>query len=222
MSLSASLTGKLGYFAPKFIEKDINGAKIRFYAVRVPMVAELLAMSGPLAGALTTLFSSDKNLRAIKSKEKRIVDGANNASQTDSESESPAIPLETLKYREEQQKQAVQTLVSVLTGKDSNNILARFVADSMREEFPNGAVIQDVLDFWNRLDIDFVMMFVAGALEANAAVIRPFLGKVGLSLRAEATEAVREKLGSMLALKQPSQPEPATTVSTSSEPSSSS
>jgi len=111
----------------------------------------------------------------------------------------------------------------VLTGKDSTNILARFVCDSMRDEFPQGAVIQDVLEFWNGLDIDYAMLLIAGALEANAAVIRPFLGKAGLNLRAEATDALREKLGSVIAFKpQPPPSVPATTPSTSAEPSSSS
>jgi hypothetical protein len=223
VALSASLTGKLGFFRAKFIEKDLAGTKIKFYAVRVPMVAELLAMSGPLATALTSLFSSDRGYRAVKQKENRVVDGNNNATQVVSESESPALPLETIKYQEQQKREAVTTLIDVLTGKDSNNILARFVCDSMRDEFPQGAVIQDVLEFWNGLDIDYAMLLVAGALEANAAVIRPFLGKAGLNLRAEAASALSDKLGSLLALKQPaSPPVPATTPSISSEPSSSS
>jgi len=223
VSLSASLTGKLGFFRPKFIEREINGTKLKFYAVRVPMVAELLALSGPLAGAITSLFQSDRSYRSSKSKENRLVDPSTGANQTVTEISSDALSLDAIKYQESQRREAMETIVGVLSGKDSNNLLARFVCDSMRDEFPQGAVIQDVLEFWNALDIDYAMLLIAGALEANAAVIRPFLGKAGLNLRAEATDALKEKLGSVLALKPlPAPSAPATTPSISAEPSSSS
>lgn len=221
MSLSASLTGKLGYLAPRSIERNIKGQTFKFFAVRVPMVAELLALSGPIAQAFTTIFSGDRSLRAIKQKENRVVDPGSGANQTVTESESPALPLETLKYRDAQQKEAISSVIETLVGPKSRNLLGRFVADSMREEFPQGPLEQDVAEFFARLDIGFAIEFLQGALEANAHVIRPFLARAGLNLRGEALDALRDRLAPVLALKS-SSPQPAseTTPSTSAEPSS--
>jgi hypothetical protein len=221
VALSASLTGKLGFLAPKSIERDINGAKFKFYAVRVPMVAELLALSGPIATAVSTIFASDNTSRAVK-QESTTIKLPEGGEQVIVKSDSPQTPLDVIQYHDNERRAAMERLVSTIVGKDSRNLLARFIADSMRDE---NIAAGDVETFWNALDIDVAMQFLAGALEANATVIRPFLGKAALNLRGEALLAtVREKVAPVLQLSgspKSAPPVSETTPSTSDAPSSS-
>ena len=220
MPLSPVTEGKLGFLAPKSIERDINGSKWRFFAVRVPMVAELLSLSGPVAAALATLFSTGKDLRAIKSKEVTIRT-PEGATQTTTEQESPAAPLDVVKHREAATQDAIRGLIDTLVGEKSQNILARFVMDSLRQDFVARPDQAEIDAFWNRLDLDVIAQMIAGALEANAQVIRPFLAKAGLNLRGEALDALRDRLVPGLKLVK-AQSESATMPTTSVEPSSSS
>jgi hypothetical protein len=223
MALSPETIGRLGFLAPRSIEREIGNVKWRFYAVRVPMVAELLTLSGPVATSLTTLFGGGKELRPLKSKQQDIItrDGDR---QTVVDSEQAAASLEAMKYRDDAQRTAVTTLVDTLVGPKSQNILARFVMDSLRGDFPATPTQKDIDDFWNQLDLDVIFQFVAGALEANAQVIRPFLAKAGLNLQSEALSVLRAKVAPVLNLppRPPAVPESATTLPTSDEPSSSS
>jgi hypothetical protein len=222
MALGSDLRGKLGFLAPRSVEREIGGVRWTFYAVRVPMVAELLSLSGPIATAVSTLFSNDNASRALKTKQNEVITSDGNR-QVITENERPSVSLEMVKHQEEQKKEAIATLTSTLLGPASQDILARFVMDSLRSDFKASPSKDDINEFWNGLDLDVIFQFVAGALEANAQVIRPFLAKAGLNLRAEAMSALREKVG--LPGSQPSPTslsESVTTLPISAEPSSSS
>jgi hypothetical protein len=185
VALSNALKDKLGFLGKKSVEKDIGGSKFRFYACRVPMIAELLACSGPIAEAITTLFTGMKEARSARSISKTIKDPTSGAEQITVDNDLPAATIEMLKFQDDRRAGAIKQLAETFAAKGSDSLLARFVVDSMREDFGPGTEDKDIEAFWNQLDVDSVFQFFAGALEANAEVIRPFLKKVGLNLQAE-------------------------------------
>lgn len=213
MALPPALASKLGFLKRKPIQKVIGETTFAFYPFRTSMLAEILSLSGPIAKAMTMLLQGDRAMRDIESKSVTNDDKRAGFSQTVIDTKTPAASLEHLKARAAERAEAIDMLVKAATG----DLLARMVADSMRDDFPAGTAPEHVREFWDSLDFDSAMAMLSGAMEANAAVIRPFLPKGVSSLREEAGEALRRAVQERLR-GAPTEPEPEATPSLSMVP----
>lgn len=222
MALSRAVLDKLSFLSPKFVQKDIGGKTWKFFAFRTPMLHELLSLSKPIARAVATLLSGERGLRGVKSKTVTTDDRRSGLAQTVTDTETPAMTLEHMTARRTERDSAIDELVGVVTA-DGRNLLGRVIVDSLREDFPGRTSDEDVAEFWSSLDLATATQMLAGVMEANADVIRPFLGKAGLNLREEALarikQAAAERLATVLPLttaaakdETPNQPTPSPTT----------
>ena len=173
--------------------KAIGGREFLFYAFRPPMVAELLGLGATLSSSIATFMDKGEGDRGFKSRTINTDDTAGKAEQ--SESEHLPASLDVIKFRAEQRSNAIKSFTEALIGKESRNLLARIVCDSMRDEFDEGGAAQeDVEEFWNSLDLGLAAEFVSGAMEANVSVIRPLVERVGLNWRSELQAALSQAI----------------------------
>jgi hypothetical protein len=164
--------GIKSFLTPDFIEREINGQPLRFYAASVAMVLQLRAVAKPILSAIAALASDSFK----KSSQETVRDGKGGERQFVTV-EPSAITLEAYKVVADRRQKAIVELVESLMRPENLDIFARLAADSLREEYAR-PVAADALAVFKDVDVPTAAKIVQGIVEANASVFAPFVGKI--------------------------------------------
>lgn len=174
-----------GFLSPKNIEHEVQGELQNFYPLSTKVLFRLRGLTGPLAGAISTLFEDGEKDQGQVHREFSASDGEGGGAET----QILPITPELAQMRTSSRERAVRALIDAITDTKNKIIIGLIVCDSMRDVFPRGMTDDDVCEFVDddELTMDVVVEMVTGVVKANKRVFGPLGDKVS-GMMGKATE----------------------------------
>lgn len=155
-----------------FVERDVQGVKMRFYPNRLRALSEIRDISKPVATAINTLLSGgDRDMSSV-------VEETNDEAEQfyNQKVSTEALSKEMAEYRNASRNDAIEVLIDTLCDQHNQVLLGRLWMDSLQDEFPydkkrSSADVEEWLfgddEDYNGLDLPIMVDICAGWLAAN-------------------------------------------------------
>lgn len=172
------------FISPRFIERDVNGKTIRFYAISPFTLGKVRKPLSKLVRAISVVMSGGKEDRG------HVVEdfGEGESFAGRRFTQNPINP-DLAKIRTEQRAEALEEAVSTLLDDQHRIAVAELIAGSMRDDFERRPKAQDLEDFMEQVDLPTLVELVTGVFASNTKVFGDF-GSVGKLLRDRVAEAL--------------------------------
>lgn len=180
------------YLAPPFhvltIGPEGDKTEMKFYAVTVSTAFKLREIAGDLGKGLASFFGSMESKANTK---QEIIEDGEGSSQRKIES-TPNIELE--QYRIEEQKKAIQNLLTLFMSDEARTVLGLIIISSLRDEFPPGASDNpEPMEYVDALPATLLPQMLMGVMLANKEVFGP-LAKRGEEAFDQLKELLDQKM----------------------------
>jgi uncharacterized membrane protein len=164
------------YLTPQFVEQEVNGKSLKFYAVSFGAAAKLRSIGKPLAKALSTLFGGVGQETGMKTTKRTHVSQEGDTGNEVVEEFTPIAPaLAEIKVRE--RERAFADAIESIMDPASMAVVAELVMDCLRDDCPRNPDKKTVTEFTSKLDLRAFVQLLKGVGAANKDVLDPLLGQ---------------------------------------------
>ena len=162
---------KLDFLTAPFVEHDVCGKPMRFYAISVSRIAEVRGALEPITAALVSIFATMRNDKDATTVQ-RSFPGAGGVS---NEFTVESIKPELVSAKADKLAKDAGKIFAAMT--DHRNIVmsAIIIMDSLRDEFPRDFKEADAREFVSQPNVTLPVLveLLTGVARANAAVFGP-------------------------------------------------
>lgn len=174
------------FLNPEYVEHEVNGEELKFFAISVRSLAKLRDVAKPLVQSLQVILSSNEEDSSVLSK--------SNDRSGEQIFNRQAHDPEVARLRSNEREKAFNRLVDVLTDAKGMESLAVLVMDSLRENYERPIKDKDAKEMVGKIDLSVWVELLIGLAKANKRVFSPFL-PAGLEKQAkDALGALPERL----------------------------
>lgn len=168
---------KLSFLGERYEEYEIDGERIKFYALSTRKLFKLRKIAGPISKAIAAFFDDRSKDTETGSKEFHSKDENGNPV-IGEEYVARAVSPELVDLRVRQRGEAIESLIEALTGEDNSRLIAEMIFDSAREIFPRNPNQKDLDDFLDHIDAGQLAEFVTGMFHGNRKAFGPLADRV--------------------------------------------
>lgn len=167
----------LCYSTPTYYEHPVNKKTQKFYPVSVGLLFELKRTAANAGKAISTIFATTVN-------DKKTIDSTETNPSGAMQRTVVIEPVELgiIKFRDEQRANAWANTLDAFTDKETLNLIANIIMDSMQEVFPrdgdgniNGPTPEE---FLKATKLPTLVQMVVGVVKGNKDVLGPLASKV--------------------------------------------
>jgi hypothetical protein len=183
----------LAFLNPKFIEKEINGSTLRFYAIPLAILFRLTDGAAPILSNLMPLFQDTSKDAGRTHKTFNTEEGEGGGA-----SEYLPISVDLARYRDNRLQSTIEAALKALSAEPTRALLGEVIMSSLRDVFPRtkGALTpESVKEFINNPDLDVTttVALFTGTMEASKGMLGP-LGETAASFLRVAKVGVEKAL----------------------------
>lgn len=168
---------KLSFLGERYEEYEIDGERIKFYALSTRKLFKLRKIAGPISKAIAAFFDDRSKDTETGQKEFSSKDEHGNPVHGD-EYVSRAIDPGLVELRVKQKGEAVESLIEALTGEENSRLIAEMIFDSAREVFPRNPNPKELDEFLDHIDAGQLVEFLTGVFHGNKAAFGPLADRV--------------------------------------------
>lgn len=169
----------LDLFQRKSVLHHVEGfpKPFKFYPVSVAQLYRMQTMFNPLIEAVRVWMLRATDVEHIEQQEQQLDDLGNPVHVTVVKRAGSIDPA-LAQQRSEETKKALSSVVEELFSEENKAVLGGLLADSLRDLFPRPVEDEDVIKFFNEMDVDAMVSFARGFVKANTKVLGPFVKRI--------------------------------------------
>ncbi|MCP4897881.1 MAG: hypothetical protein GY906_12990 [bacterium] len=175
---------QFSFLAPHFEEQEVNGKKLKFYAVSTRTLFKLKVLASPIAKSLVTIMSGKS--QDIKRTSRDFQDTT--TGDLGQETVLEPVSVNMVKLRDGQKATAIEELIEAITKDENRYIVGELICDSLREEFPDRPVpqstVQACMDNEN-MTLPTLVEIVGGVINVNKGAFGPLAAPLAAKIKAE-------------------------------------
>ncbi len=185
------MTPKFSFLAPRFEKAKVGDKELKFFAVSTRTLFKLKTLAGPIAQSLVTIMSGKS--QDVKRSSRDFHDPT--TGDMGSETTIDPISVNIIKIRDNQRAEAITQLVNAIADDENRYIIGELICDSLREEFTDRPVKEDVIrEFMDDEDMSLpaLVEIMGGVIAANKGAFGPLAGPLAAKLKAAVGKALKE------------------------------